>query len=97
MGLEKDPLTREQFNRFQESIDRWRVTIQSQQDVHRKFLFGNGEPGMDEIMRRVLKFIENEEKKQTEAWSDTKKFLIGTLAFVVNTLLAIVIARMVGG
>jgi len=62
--------------------------------VH-KFLFGNGEPGIDEKLRQILEYINEQKQKQKEAWSDAKKFALGALLFVVNTLLAIGIARMI--
>lgn len=78
-----------------DSIVRWRPHVERKIEKFDHTLFGNGEPGMDEILRRVVTFIDKQEKKEAERWSDTKKFVIGTLAFVVNTLLAIWISRLI--
>ena len=86
-------ITNEQIKNRLESWDRWRVQIEAEQQKQHKTLFGNGEPGWDEILRRLVGYVEKQEKKQAEAWSDAKKFAIGTAAFVLNTILAILIAK----
>jgi hypothetical protein len=79
-----------------DSLSRWRVEIDQRLDKHSHTLYGNGSPGMDEMMRRVLAFVERQEKAEETRWSDTKKFVLGALAFIVNTLLAIVISGLLG-
>lgn len=41
--------------RRHESLERWRVQVQAKQDKHDKTLYGNGEPGMDEVLRNTGK------------------------------------------
>ena len=43
--------------RLRDTVDRWRVQMQSTIEKHHKTLYGNGEPGMDEILRNTNKSI----------------------------------------
>lgn len=77
-----------------ESISRWRIGIDRVIEKHSHDLYGNGKPGMDEVLRNLNSWVEEQKAKEKERWSDTKKFALGALAFIVNTLLAIGISRM---
>jgi hypothetical protein len=77
-----------------DSMHRWRMMADRKFEKYDHTLFGNGEPGWDEMLRRMNTFMDRQEKAKADAWSDAKKFAIGALAFVVNTVLAIGIARM---
>jgi hypothetical protein len=60
-----------QFESLKDTLDRWRVAIQNKTDKHDKTLYGNGEPGMDENIREILKYIveqKEEKKKRRETW-----------------------------
>lgn len=52
MVAAKVPITKDDFDRLKDSIDRWRVQMQAEQDKQRKTIYGNGEPGLDELVRR---------------------------------------------
>lgn len=86
----------EKIDRNLESIDRWRVRMDTRIDKHDHTLFGNGEPGWDEVLRNVNMWIAEQKRKEETNWSDTKKFILGALAFVLNSLLMIAITRMFG-
>src|SRR5574343_457737 len=73
-----------------DSIDRWRVRTESAVDKHHHTLYGNGDKGMDEMMREVHTWI----VKQNEGWSNAQKAAAGILLFAINTILAIWIARL---
>lgn len=78
-----------------DSLSKWRIYIDKRIDKHQHTLFGNGEPGWDEVMRRLVVFVDKQEKKEAERWSETKKFVLGVLAFIVNTLIAVWMARLI--
>lgn len=42
---------KEAQDRHKETIDRWRVRVETQQNRHILTLYGNGEPGLDERIR----------------------------------------------
>lgn len=77
-----------------ESITKWRLGVDRLIEKHGHTLYGNGQPGMDEILRNINDWVGDQKSKEKESWSDTKKFVLGALAFILNTLLAIVIARL---
>ena len=83
-----------QINRKMDSIDRWRVRADFSINKHDHTLYGNGEIGMDEMLRKLYEWMQASKTREQEGWSDTKKFVIGTIAFVVNTLIAVGIARL---
>jgi hypothetical protein len=76
-----------------DSLLKWRAKAERDLEKIDHFLFGNGSPGMDETLRRVVKFIDRQEEKEAAAWTDTKKFAVGILAFIINTLIALAIAK----
>lgn len=55
------PVTRQdvmdEVSKLRDSIDRWRVQVQTRQDKHDEVLFGNGKPGMDEQIRTISSYI----------------------------------------
>lgn len=55
------PVTRQdvidEVTKLKDSIDRWRVQVQTRQDKHDEALFGNGKPGMDEQIRVISSYI----------------------------------------
>jgi hypothetical protein len=79
-----------------DSIIKWRAIVDRKLDKHNHTLFGNGEPGWDEKLRRLVAFVDKQEAKEAAGWSEVKKFTIGIIAFIVNTLLTILITRLLG-
>jgi hypothetical protein len=80
-----------------DSISKWRVSVDDTLRKHNKTLFGNGEPGMDEILRELYKWMLEQKASEKEGWSEAKKFGIGLVAFILNTVLAIILAKFIGG
>ena len=46
-----------------DSISKWRVRTDRLLEKHSHFLYGNGEPGIDEVLRNINKWI-NEQKEE---------------------------------
>ncbi len=87
-----EPVTSAQFQSLQDTIDRWRVTVQAKIDKHDKTLYGNGEPGMDESIRRILDYITEEKaekQKRKEMWGKIQipvvvSGILTAIAFIFN-------------
>ena len=88
-----EPVTAAQFQSLQDTIDRWRVTVQAKLDQHHKALFGNGDGiGMDENIREILKYIKQEQeakKARRELWGKIQLPVItagifGVIAFIYD-------------
>ena len=83
-------ITQDDFKRFTDTIDRWRVTMQVQIDKHNKTLYGNGEPGIDEQIRNIHLWMEaqkEKDRKRVEWWNKLQWIIIpivitGFFAFV---------------
>ena len=60
-----------------ESIDRWRAAIQSTMDKHSKTLYGNGEPGHDEMIRGIYGHIkeQKEAEQRRRLWWDKLQWI----------------------
>lgn len=43
----------DEVTKLRDSIDRWRVKIETKQDIHHATIFGNGKPGIDEEIRNI--------------------------------------------
>lgn len=82
-----------------ESQARWRVVVQAKQEKHDKTLYGNGEPGMDEILRNTNKatqeltatmsgFIEAQqmlqEKRRMERRTESNQIRVLTYAALLS-------------
>lgn len=67
-----------------DSIDRWRVKVETLIDKHDHALFGNGQPGMDEQIRETYRIIKEMQKEKEEAWEWWQKYLFWFLTFVVS-------------
>ncbi len=62
--------------------------VQKQLEQHHKTLYGNGEPGMDEIMRRVVKFMDEFEQAKEDKdkqGADDKRWMTRLIVGVVIT------------
>ena len=81
------------LSRF-DSIDRWRVTVQARIDKHDKTLYGNGEPGHDEMIRDIYSFIGTQKTadERRRSWWDKFQWVIiplvigGIVTFVWQAL-----------
>ena len=65
-----------------ESIDRWRVVWEEEKKKHAKTLYGNGDPGVDEMLRGVYAYI-NEQKALTikrSAWWERFQWVLIPIA-----------------
>lgn len=58
MSTPKTHVTPEDFAKLTDTIDRWRVQIQSKLEKHDETLYGNGKPGMDEQIRNLTNYME---------------------------------------
>lgn len=67
-----------------DSIDRWRVKIETLIDKHDHALFGNGQPGMDEQIRETYRIIKDMQKEKEKAWEWWQKYLFWFLTFAVS-------------
>jgi len=63
------PVTRKELQnemtKLKDTLDRWRAPLQAKIDKHDKSLYGNGDPGLDEIARN-LTMTSAEQKKTIE-------------------------------
>lgn len=75
-------ITREEFkdeiNKLRDTIDKWRAPIQARQEKHDKTLYGNGVPGMDEQLRRIIEWIEEQKQKEfrRKQWWDKLQWVV---------------------
>jgi hypothetical protein len=90
-------VSKDHFDRHADSIDRWRAEVKNRLDEHHHALFGNGKPGMDEMLRKITEWVEDQKSKEKERWSDWKKFIVGAAAFILNTMLAFWLSKLFGG
>jgi hypothetical protein len=44
----------------------------------------------------IDEWVNDQKREKKEGWSDTKKFILGALAFILNTLLSIAIVKLLG-
>ena len=87
-------VTKKDFDKLTETLDRWRVQLQTKVDKHDKALFGNGEAGMDEQIRGIHAWIGEQKKaseKKAEFWGKFSWLIItltagGITAFVGQAL-----------
>ena len=82
MAANNRNVTKDDFKSLTDTLDRWRVQLQAKVDKHDKYLFGNGEPGMDEQIRNIGTWIGEQKKaadKRAEFWAKFS-WLIITLA-----------------
>jgi hypothetical protein len=87
-----EPVTAIQFQALADTIDRWRATVQAKLDQHHKTLYGNGEPGMDENIREILKYIKQEQEvkqRRRESWNKIQfpvitAGILGAIAFIYD-------------
>lgn len=88
MTKAQSPVTAQQFTAFTDTMDRWRVTVQAKLDQHHKALYGNGEPGIDEMIREILRRLKAEDdlKAKRQAWLDKFQWILipGALAIIGN-------------
>jgi|WetSurMetagenome_2_1015567.scaffolds.fasta_scaffold52991_3 hypothetical protein len=76
-------VTKKDFERLTDTIDRWRVQTQAKIEKHDKTLYGNGEPGMDEQIRGIHTWINEQRKaadKRSEFWSKFSWLIITLVA-----------------
>ena len=61
-----------------ESIDRWRAEAQAKQEKHEKTLYGNGQPGHDEMIREIFAFInaQKETALRRRVWWDKLQWVV---------------------
>ncbi|HET8669715.1 MAG TPA: hypothetical protein VFM05_03535 [Candidatus Saccharimonadales bacterium] len=71
-------ITNEQIKNKLDSIDRWRVKMQTEHEKHDKTLYGNGEPGMDEQIRNIVAWISRQDEavKRRAAWWDKFQWVV---------------------
>lgn len=43
----------DEVSKLRESVDRWKITVESRLEKQQHFLFGNGTPGIDEEVRSI--------------------------------------------
>ena len=80
------PATTEDIDRLRDTMDRWRVTIQVEVDKHKHDLYGNGEPGMDERIRQINGWIDDQKKtaeRRREWWNRLQWVIIPMVATAV--------------
>lgn len=61
MAITNEELYKE-IHLMKDTIDRWRVKVEAKQEKYDKTLYGNGEPGMDEVIRRHDEEIKAQKK-----------------------------------
>lgn len=87
-------VTRGDFDKLTDTLDRWRVRQEVRIDKHEKTLYGNGEPGMDEQIRGIHAWISEQKKasdKRAEFWGKFSWLVItlavsGVTAFIGQAL-----------
>jgi len=67
-----DYVTAEQFKQLLERLDKFEARIEK----HNKTLFGNGEPGLDEIMRNVSAWIKRREETEKLRQDKQDKYML---------------------
>ena len=90
-------VTKGDFDKLRDTLDRWRVTIQVRQDEHHKFLFGNGEPGMDETLREVRKFMQEADEKEKARDKERRDAQLYYMRLTVGTALSSLIIMLING
>lgn len=61
-------------------------------DRHAKTLYGNGEPGMDEQIRRIYEWIEEQKNAAKDGKAEIKKYVFWGVTFLVSQGVGILIA-----
>ncbi len=95
-------ITEAESLRRTESIDRWRAQVEAKQQKHDKFLYGNGEPGMDEVLRNTNReigsitktmtdFIAQEEIVRASHRSERNQYRFLTYAAIVSLIAQVII------
>lgn len=70
--------------------------IRRRLDKHSKTLYGNGEPGIDEQIRDIYKWIQEQKKKEADKSEDIKKYIFWGITFFVSQGIGILVARWLG-
>lgn len=90
------PVTRKELQNemktLRDTIDRWRAPMQARQDKHEKTLFGNGEPGLDEITRNLKATADS----QTKTIEEMKAFIEVLKPMVVFYKVGVWLAGVIG-
>lgn len=71
------------IDRLRESIDRWRVPMQAGYDRLRHTVYGNGEVGMAENIRNLLKVINEEQDNRKWLYRTTIGVAISSLIMLL--------------
>jgi hypothetical protein len=67
-----DYVTRAEFKSLVDTLDRWRVSVQSKQDKHHGTLYGNGVQGMDDMVRELWEDLQDRKKADKDAAKEAK-------------------------
>jgi len=90
------PVTRkelqDEMKKLTDTIDRWRAPFQAKLEKHDKSLFGNGEPGLDEITRNLKTTTDT----QTKTIEEMKAFIEVLKPMVVFYKVGVWLAGVIG-
>ena len=79
------------MKRLTDTLDRWRVSMQSKIEKHEKSLYGNGEPGMDENIRNLVK-SQQEYQKALQEEKDQRQWLYrATVGAAISTMFMLIV------
>jgi hypothetical protein len=62
----------------------------------RKTIYGNGDPGMDELVRSIAAWVEEQKKRAADKTAEWRKYVFWGATFVASQLIGYFIARMSG-
>ena len=73
-----------------DSISKWRLNIDKIVGDHDHALFGNGEPGMDEVLRNINKWISEQKEQGAKTKQLDKEITLLGIKTTAETKLAII-------
>lgn len=73
-----------------DSINKWRPTIDRKLEKHDHFLFGNGEPGIDEVLRNIDKWINEQKEEKSKTKQIDKEITLLGIKTTAETKVAII-------
>jgi hypothetical protein len=73
-----------------DSILKWRVAINQKIDKHDHSLYGNGEPGMDEVLRNINRWIDEQKQKKSEVTAVEKEITLMGIKVSSETKIAVI-------
>lgn len=70
-----------------DSVNKWRPSVDRKLEKHDHALFGNGEPGMDEMIRQLFTWMNEQKAKEQDKTGEIKKYTFFFVTFLIAELI----------